>query len=213
MMIDLILITIMILCLVLGFRRGFLYTIVHSLGWLIALAGAFFLADPVKEFLKEHTQIYSRIYRLMLTNFSGPADSASTYYDSLPEVIGNKAGEVTDNVVDSLAETFANAIMTVLSLVLIFLVIKFILFLILRGFSKRHKDGLSGCIDGIFGLVAGALKGAVIILLFLALLMPFINFVSPDSADAVMRSLDDSYIAGFLYDHNVLMKSGGINLF
>ena len=42
MIIDLILITIMVICLVLGFRKGFLYTIVHSLGWLISLAGAFF---------------------------------------------------------------------------------------------------------------------------------------------------------------------------
>ncbi len=212
MIIDLVLITIMVICLVLGFRKGFLYTIVHSLGWLISLAGAFFLTDPVSSFLKEHTEIYNRIYRLMLGNFSGPADSASTYYDSLPDVIGEKAAETTNNITESLAATFADAIFAILVFVLIFLVIKIILWLILRGFSKRHRDGLSGCFDGILGLAAGAIKGAILVLLFLALLMPFINFVSPDSADAVMQSLQQSYIAGFLYDHNVILLSGQLNI-
>ncbi|MBR2511543.1 MAG: CvpA family protein [Firmicutes bacterium] len=212
MIIDLVLITIMVICLVLGFRKGFLYTIVHSLGWLISLAGAFFLTDPVSGFLKEHTEIYNRIYRLMLGNFSGPADSASTYYDSLPDVIGEKAAETTNDITESLAATFADAIFAILVFVLIFLVIKIILWLILRGFSKRHRDGLSGCFDGILGLAAGAIKGAILVLLFLALLMPFINFVSPDSADAVMQSLQQSYIAGFLYDHNVILLSGQLNI-
>ena len=213
MIIDLILITIVVICLVLGFRKGFLYTIVHSLGWLIALAGAFFLSEPVSGLIKEHTGIYDRIYRLMLSNFTGPADTASTYYESLPDVIGNKANEVTGNITESLATTFADAILAILSFVLIFLVIKFILWLLLRGFSKRHRDGLSGCLDGMFGLVAGAVKGAILVLLFLALLMPFINFVSPDSADAVMKTLSESYIAGFLYDHNVILLSGQLNIF
>ena len=213
MIIDLILITIMVICLVLGFRKGFLYTIVHSLGWLIALAGAFFLSEPVSGLIKEHTGIYDRIYRLMLSNFTGPADTASTYYESLPDVIGNKANEVTGNITESLATTFADAILAILSFVLIFLVIKFILWLLMRGFSKRHRDGLSGCLDGMFGLVAGAVKGAILVLLFLALLMPFINFVSPESADAVMKTLSESYIAGFLYDHNVILLSGQLNIF
>ena len=213
MIIDLILITIVVICLVLGFRKGFLYTIVHSLGWLIALAGAFFLSEPVSGLIKEHTGIYDRIYRLMLSNFTGPADTASNYYESLPDVIGNKANEVTGNITESLATTFADAILAILSFVLIFLVIKFILWLLLRGFSKRHRDGLSGCLDGMFGLVAGAVKGAILVLLFLALLMPFINFVSPESADAVMKTLSESYIAGFLYDHNVILLSGQLNIF
>ncbi|MBR6444051.1 MAG: CvpA family protein [Firmicutes bacterium] len=213
MIIDLILITIMVICLVLGFRKGFLYTIVHSLGWLIALAGAFFLSEPVSGLIKEHTGIYDRIYRLMLSNFTGPADTASTYYESLPDVIGNKANEVTGNITESLATTFADAILAILSFVIIFLVIKFILWLLMRGFSKRHRDGLSGCLDGMFGLVAGAVKGAILVLLFLALLMPFINFVSPESADAVMKTLSESYIAGFLYDHNVILLSGQLNIF
>ena len=213
MIIDLILITIMVICLVLGFRKGFLYTIVHSLGWLIALAGAFFLSEPVSGLIKEHTGIYDRIYRLMLSNFTGPADTASTYYESLPDVIGNKANEVTGNITESLATTFADAILAILSFVLIFLVIKFILWLLMRGFSKRHRDGLSGCLDGMFGLVAGAVKGAILVLLFLALLMPFINFVSPESADAVMKTLSESYIAGFLYDHNVILLSGQLIIF
>ena len=212
MIIDLVLIAIMVICLVLGFRKGFLYTIVHSLGWLISLAGAFFLTDPVSGFLKEHTEIYNRIYRLMLGNFSGPADSASTYYDSLPDVIGEKAAETTNDITESLAATFADAIFAILVFVLIFLMIKIILWLILRGFSKRHRDGLSGCFDGILGLAAGAIKGAILVLLLLALLMPFINFVSPDSADAVMQSLQQSYIAGFLYDHNVILLSGQLNI-
>ena len=128
-------------------------------------------------------------------------------------MIGNKANEVTGNITESLATTFADAILAILSFVLIFLVIKFILWLLLRGFSKRHRDGLSGCLDGLFGLVAGAVKGAILVLLFLALLMPFINFVSPDSADAVMKTLSESYIAGFLYDHNVILLSGQLNIF
>ena len=213
MVIDIALITIMVICIVLGFRKGFLFTIVHTLGWLIALVGAFFLSDYVGDFLKEHTEVYNRIHRLMLENFTGPADSASTYYSSLPEVIGDKATAATNSLAETLATTFANAILAILSFILVFIVIKIILWMILRGFSKRHRDGFSGCLDGMLGVVAGAIKGAIIILLLLALLMPLINFVSPESAGAVMKSLQQSQIAGFLYEHNIILMSGQLKIF
>ena len=213
MIIDLALMTIMLVCLVMGFKKGFLYTIVHTLGWLIALAGAFFLSDTVSGLLKDHTDIYNRIYRVMLGNFTGPADTASTYYDSLPDVIGDKATETTNNIAESLATTFSNVILSILSFVLVFIIIKIILWLILRGFSRRHRDGLSGCLDGMLGFAAGAVKGAILVLLVLALLMPFVNFVSPESADAVITSLQQSQIAGFLYDHNIILMTGQLNIF
>ena len=69
LIIDVIITAIMLVCLISGFRRGFARTLIGTLDWLVALVAAFFAADPVRNIVKEQTEIYDSIYAKTFENF------------------------------------------------------------------------------------------------------------------------------------------------
>jgi hypothetical protein len=69
-------------------------------------------------------------------------------------------------------------------------------------FSKKHNDGIIGFLDGSFGLIAGAIKGLLLIFILLALLVPVISL---SSGNGLASALEASRIAGTLYDNNYLL--------
>ena len=104
-----------------------------------------------------------------------------------------------------LAEKLTLLTMTILCFIVTLLVIKAIIFLVTIGISSKKK-GFTGAADGILGLVAGLLRGAVFVFLFLAVLVPLVNLVSPVSTQLVVDSLNSSHLAGTLYDNNFLVN-------
>ena len=52
----------------------------------------------------------------------------------------------------------------------------------------------------------GMLKGAVFVCLFLAFMFPLAGIFLPDKIQAINEQLNDSYIAGPLYDINPLLS-------
>ena len=77
--------------------------------------------------------------------------------------------------------------------------------LISRLLSKDYAGGFRGFFDGFFGLVFGLIKGMVIVFLFLLVLMPVANIVSPDLTTSVVHQLDTSMFAQTLYNNNVIL--------
>ena len=82
---------------------------------------------------------------------------------------------------------------------------KIILFFLTIGLSKRRAKGFTGFLDGLLGLLAGFLRGVVFVFLFLALLLPIVNLVSPTSTELILSGLDASYFTRTLYDSNYLV--------
>lgn len=208
LIIDVIITAIMLVCLISGFRRGFARTLIGTLGWLVALVAAFFAADPVRNIVKEQTEIYDSIYAKTFEHFNGPADEALTYFNTLPDIINKGVSDLASSAADTVANAFADLILLIFCFSAVFILLKLLLFLILRSLAKRKRAGFIGFFDGVAGLAAGTVKGAVIVFALLALLMPAVNFVTPENAADVTAALNDSYIARMLYNNNFIMLFG-----
>ncbi|MDD2216047.1 MAG: CvpA family protein, partial [Eubacteriales bacterium] len=78
-----------------------------------------------------------------------------------------------------------------------------LLFILLSSlFGKKRNKGITGFVDGFFGLIVGMLKGAILVFLLLALLVPVIGL---SGGDFLADSLRDSSIASTLYDNNLIL--------
>ncbi|MBR0373852.1 MAG: CvpA family protein [Mogibacterium sp.] len=97
-------------------------------------------------------------------------------------------------------------LMLVLSFVLIVLVV-WILSSIIRGSLRRSREsgGFVGTVDSAIGFLFGALRGALLVFLMLALMMPVAGIFMPDKIPAINQNLDHSFIAGYLYDNNPIV--------
>ena len=119
----------MLVCLISGFRRGFARTLIGTLGWLVALVAAFFAADPVRNIVKEQTEIYDSIYAKTFENFNGPADEALTYFNTLPDIINKGVSDLASSAADTVANAFADLILLIFCFSVVFILLKLLLFL------------------------------------------------------------------------------------
>lgn len=205
MLFDFIVLAILVTCMVLGFRRGFIHSFVSTLGWIGSIIGAFAGSRFLAEQLTAGTDIDETIYTKIYDNISGSFETVTNSADTLPLILNETIDTAAASAAESLALQLAGMTMLILSFLIIFIAVKLICFLIITALSKRHNDGFIGFFDGLLGFVAGSIKGILIVFLFLMLLIPCLNLISPESTETVLAGLENSHLAGTLYDANFLV--------
>ena len=205
MIFDIIILIILVLTMVFGFRRGFVYSFIHTLGLIGSLAAAFIFAKPAQRLITENTMLDENFYNTIFENVSSSLDSVLGPTDTLPLILTTKINAAADDTAAMIAQNLTDFALQIISFFAIFIVVKLICYLIICIFSRKNNDGFTGFFDGLLGLIAGFIKGLLIIFVLLALLAPCMNLISPASAELFMTSLDNSYIAKTLYDANFLM--------
>lgn len=203
MILDLILIAILIITAIYGFKKGFVVTLIHTTGWIVAIIASFFATPHVVPLVKAHTQFDEWLMEGLSFRFDTSTGVKATE-QSLPSGLGTLIDQFTHSASTALAKSFTNVVLSILVFVVIFLIIKLILWLILRGLSRRYHGHINGA-DAFFGILIGLVKGMIFVYLFLALLMPAINLMAPDFTEGVTSSLNHSYLAKTFYDHNLML--------
>ena len=210
MILDIIILLILILPMALGLHRGFIYTFVHALGWIGALVAAFFLTDPLAGVLRD-SFLGNAVSDTIAGEIYGYADSAMSVTDGLPDIISGGLTVTTMETADILVAMITGMILSVLSFLIVIIVIRLILRVVVQPVARRERGNLLSKGDKYLGLVAGALKGVIFVFLFLTLLVPVINLSQGGLSSFLVNSLDSSFIAGTLYDNNLLLLiTGGI---
>ena len=204
MVFDIIIALILVSSMAFGFRKGFVYTITHTLGWFVAMAAALVASGPVRGLVQANTDLDERVREMFLEKLNLSSDAINTAVGSLPPLLKNGLDPSSPEIVHALAEKLTFLTMTILCFAVLFLVIKAILFLITLALLKKD-GGFSGVLDGILGMVAGLIKGIIFVFVFLALLVPFTNLFSTASTQLLADSLKGSYVAGSLYESNFIM--------
>ena len=198
MIIDIILVIIFILSLILGYRKGFTNSLIHTFGWVGSIVVSYLVNRPVCAFLKDNTGLYDYLYESVKQNVAASADTSTSLIPTLFGGILLKAQE-------ELAVRIADSIYAVICFLLVLFAIKIILWLIALAVSKKHNDGVIGFVDGLLGMLAGIIRGIIIVLLLLAFAYPVLSFISPDTAELMMKQLESSMFSLYLYEHNPLL--------
>lgn len=205
MFFDIIVGIILIGTMVFGFRKGFVFTIVHALGWFGAMVIGFFTSSPIRNLVVKYTALDEKIHSAFYDKLSLSSDTLAVAADSLPPVFRSGINSMASNAVDLVSDqlTFLSTIL--ISFAVVTLIVKVIFFFLTIALSKRNNKGFINMFDGILGLVAGLIRGVIFVFLFLAVLIPLVNLVSPTSTQFLVNSLDASYFAKTLYDNNFII--------
>mgnify|MGYP001220161098 CR=1 FL=1 len=205
MVLDIIIGLIMIGAMMYGLRKGFVFTFIHTVGWIVAAVLAYLATPFVKNFLNANTTIYASLQDDLSNRFSDSLPALDSSSQSIPSNIETILSNLSDSTASEAGKIFANIIFTVMIFMAVFIIIKIVLWLILRLLSKDYRHGFTGFADGFFGLVMGFIKGAVMVFIFLALLLPVTSMVAPDHSQAIVDSLNNSIFAKDLYDNNFIL--------
>ena len=120
----------------------------------------------------------------------------------MPLILQEVIDSIKVSVTTAIASGIADFVFKILCFILVVIIIRLVFLLFSSLFSKKHNDGIIGFLDGSFGLIAGAIKGLLLIFILLALLVPVISL---SSGNGLASALEASRIAGTLYDNNYLL--------
>ena len=183
-----------------GIRKGFVQTFIHAAGWLLALVIGYATYSPVAEFLKTKTGLFDYLQLKVATRLNAQGgDSLDSFINALPHALGETVEAAKFSIATTIASGITDFLFNLLSFLLVALAIRFLLYLLSALLSKKHRGGVTGAVDGFFGLLAGALKGILVIFLLLALMVPYLGISGNETLTA---ALEDSAFAGMLYDNN-----------
>lgn len=144
---------------------------------------------------------------------SGSGDSLPGGADGLPSVLMDSLQQAADqavvNVVDAMVNTMENLLLTVISFLLIVILIRVLLITVIRPISRLRGKNPVSLMNKVMGLAVGSVEGILLAFLFLAALVPVIQMGSPETAQTITEALKHSYLAGSLYDGNLLLAMFG----
>ena len=202
MVLDIIIVVIFLICALRGKSRGFLDSLVR----LAAISGGVIIGilntDRLRSLL--FALPIDDTMKLKLTKkFNGQDIDLLKF---IPKVLRTKFEDFGIDGITTTVNRFTNLSITIISFSIIVGLVWFISILLRRRIlSGRKRKNLLGTVDSSVGLLFGAIKGAILIFLLLALMFPLATLFTPEQIHALNEQLNNSYIAGYLYDVNPLI--------
>ncbi|MDR0570843.1 MAG: CvpA family protein [Clostridiales Family XIII bacterium] len=205
MWLDVAILIVVILSMVIGYRNGMVYSLLHGAGWLVSLLAAFFTFPHVIKLLRGD-DAYGGLRGRIVLGFAG--NDASTG-GSLGGIVPKPIADYVEGAARDLSLAISDSIAVVCYNLIVFLMLvfiyKLITVIIINLTSKRVRKGLIGNIDGLLGLLVGGLKGVLLVFILLALILPVSLFISESARTFMEDALFSSIYAKDLHNNNLLL--------
>lgn len=204
MFFDIFIAALMLTSMIMGYRMGFIASLLKAFGWLIALVIGVFLHPILVVFLKNALNI-NVIIANHLKNMVDSGFDIETFSHLFPKLLLSGFDNLASSAIDIWAMGVANLIVNILCLMIVTFLIKGLFALISKIASKNNDEHVIGFINSLFGMIFGFVKGFLVVSIILCLFLPFTALAGPKISEAAADQLDRSIIARELYDNNLTM--------
>ena len=214
-MLDLIIIAVLALSMYIGYRRGLIGAVFRLLSFALSIILAIYLYPIIADWLRTtpvYTALRDYIIRTMglehvvqahatelIANLPVPALLRRALLQQTPEayeLLGIYAIE------SHIASFFAGMAINIISMILVFFAVRLILGILSGMLDLVGRLPVVRHFNRGGGLLLGALQGVIIIWIGLAVINLF--FLDPTRPE-LMSLLNESLLAGWIYDHNPIM--------
>lgn len=221
--VDIIAALILIIAVILGYKQGFIQSLLRLVGCVAAFVLAFSFSAPAANHVYDSWIAPSMETKLLETIGESAKASASeqlsALLESLPAPIatalenspklqetveqlsstGASTGEMlVESLMDAIVRPIVSALLQFVIFILLFLVLLFVARLLVKLVKPITKLPLIRQADGLLGAALGAVKGAVFLLAFVTVIQLIAATASPDAlitSEAVSNSLLVKWIA------------------
>mgnify|MGYP001331277207 CR=1 FL=1 len=214
-LLDLIVLAILLVTVIQGFRKGFFRILINLTGVLAAFLAALYFRSGVTAWLLSSTEFFGtleeRIFIKLTDQFSTQASAgwvpsgAIAKALTLPEVMtaGQSAADVVNRALfGELSKDLANALTQGFAFVIVFLAVMLALLVLGILTSAIAELPLLKQANKLAGLVLGGLLGLINVWIFMMVITFFIPFTG---SDWLINSLNTSRVAINFYNHNLLL--------
>ena len=147
MILDICLGIILLLSVILGYRKGFTEAFLHTIGWILAIVLGFVWTPAVAAFLRGNTGLEESLQAILNERLAAGGGQEGLL-SGIPEILSDYFSDAMSVIQSNTVDNLTDIIITILALLCIIILIKLIFFLITLLFSKRKRSGIIAFSDG-----------------------------------------------------------------
>lgn len=207
--IDLVVIAILALNIIIGYKKGLIGVIFNICAFLVAIILTLILYKPVSTIVIDNTQIDENIKSSIMKNneekeITQTEDQKNTKLEQyIQDKIVDMATDAKDDIIEVFADTISIKTVQIITGIIVFVIIRIALILLKFVTESIASLPLIKQCNEIGGLLYGVLKGLLIIFLLLAIMFLVISI---NGNGIIANAIESSYITKILYENNIILK-------
>ena len=199
--IDLIIVSIILLFVFLGYKRGLVKVAFKLCTFFIAIIIAFVFYKPIAQLVITNTNIDETI-ETAITNKILPEGVTETQEVDLSNDLPRIILKNSSNTVQSISKSFSNTIIETVCILLIFIIVKIILKFVTVLADLIAKLPILKQFNKLGGTIYGIVEGLFIVFLGLAI----VSLIAPLLDISIIDSINSSILGNIFYNNNILLK-------
>ena len=199
-LIDLILIGIIALCVLIGYKQGLVKSAIKILSFFIAIVVALVLYKPISNIIITNTTIDDNIKNAIVENVKLEKNEEENS-NVVKENLSNKIIAGANSSIEETANSFAVKVIELSIILLLYITTRIILRFISALTDLITNLPILKQINKTGGIIYGFLKGIIIVYVILGILY----LVSPMISNNVFGIIDDTMITKEIYNNNILL--------
>lgn len=206
---DVILVSIIILNIFIGYKKGLIKVALNIFAFFIAIVATLILFKPISNLVINNTQIDDKIKEAIIITASRNQEQKESNENNgfIQEYIENeiksKAEEVKNSAIESIAGAISIRVVEILTWIILFIVIRIALILLKFLSETISEIPIIKQFNEIGGIVYGIIKSAVIIIFILTIIFIISSIYGNGK---INDAIEESYVTKFLYNNNIVVN-------
>lgn len=210
--VDLIILIILALFILSGYKRGLTGSIIKLLSFAIAIVVAFILYNPVASSIEKNTQIDDNIKSSIINTLNGDETEEgkenidqedNNFLQNIEQNIAETTQEAKTQIIKQTAEETTKAVIKVGSWLVIFLCTRIILVVVSFFVKGITKIPVIKQVDKLGGIAYGLIEGMLIVYVVLGIIS-LTSLMWTDNGAIV--AIKESFIGEMLYNNNIILN-------
>lgn len=211
--IDLIVISLLILSIFLGYKKGLIGVAFKILSFLIAIVITLILYRPVSNFIMNNTEFAKNIENTIVQKLSSAeikdgeikeenTDLPNVVVNYINKEISNAVDNTKDAVVKTVAKELSRSIINLIVIISIFIITRLILL-----FAKVILEAVAELpiikqFNEVGGIIYGILRGIILIYVILAIISLILPMIDKDT---ILGIINNTILTKILYNNNIIL--------
>jgi len=210
MIVDLIIGVIIILFLIIGYKKGLVFCLINLATFIVAIVLAFALCSPVAELVKNTTDVDENMKAFIVSHMPGGEEIDLKANEQLPDPIKNTIddsvtaiNEAKEKAIDATATEITNNVLKAICFVAIFFLVKILMWVLKLVSRIFTKIPVIEQINSLGGMIVGTLEGIIIVYVVFGV----ISLISPMLTNtAIVDNINGSFFGKMMYNNNIVVK-------
>ena len=228
MILDIIIIAVILLCVIMAYRKGLVEVAFRLISFILAIILSFTLYIPVANAIIENTEIDEKIKETIeqtikkedltveqeestTTDNADTVETTQTEKEKMPDIITNYISktitEAAETAKDNLAEVVATNLsitaIKIVTLIVLFIVIRIILSILKIIINAIASLPVINSANKIGGIIYGLLEALLIIYVALAIAMAISTITGNTN---ILAYINESTIGKMMFNNNIVLK-------